>query len=90
MFQQANEKWLSLKDLSAREIITLVPLVGMALWIGIYPHTFLNLLDAPAQNIISQVQPYLAEHGDGLLRLARRCSGVSRCRPLTSSPSSPN
>jgi NADH-quinone oxidoreductase subunit M len=70
MFQQANEKWLSLKDLGAREIITLVPLVGMAVWIGIYPHTFLNLLHAPAQNIISQVQPYLAEHGGGLLRLA--------------------
>ena len=75
MFQQANEKWLSLKDLSAREIVTLVPLVGMAVWIGLYPHTFLNMIDAPAQNIISQVQPYLAEHGDGLLGLARRLFG---------------
>jgi NADH-quinone oxidoreductase subunit M len=63
MFQQANEKWLSLKDLSAREIITLVPLVGMALWIGFYPHTFLNMLHAPAENLMTQVQPYLAEHG---------------------------
>jgi NADH-quinone oxidoreductase subunit M len=70
MFQPANEKWLSLKDLSAREIITLVPLVGMAVWIGIYPHTFLNLLHAPAQNIMMQVQPYLAEHSNSLLRLA--------------------
>ncbi len=69
MFQQANEKWLSLKDLSAREIITLVPLVVMAVWIGIYPHTFLNLLHAPAQNIMMQVQPYLAEHGGNLLGL---------------------
>jgi NADH-quinone oxidoreductase subunit M len=67
MFQQANEKWLSLKDLSAREIITIVPLVVMAIWIGIYPHTFLNLLQAPAENIIMQVQPYLAEHGGSLL-----------------------
>ena len=75
MFQQSNEKWLSLKDLSAREIITLVPLVGMAIWIGIYPHTFLNMIDAPAQNIISQVQPYLAEHGDGLLRLTSALFG---------------
>jgi NADH-quinone oxidoreductase subunit M len=70
MFQQANEKWLSLKDLSVREVVTLVPLVGMAIWIGLYPHTFLNLIHAPAQNIISQVQPYLAEHGNGLLHLA--------------------
>jgi NADH-quinone oxidoreductase subunit M len=75
MFQQSNEKWLSLKDLSAREIVTLVPLVGMAIWIGIYPHTFLNMIDAPAQNIISQVQPYLAQHGDGLLRLTSALFG---------------
>jgi NADH-quinone oxidoreductase subunit M len=75
MFQQANEKWLSLKDLSAREIITLVPLVGMALWIGLYPHTFLNMIDAPAQNILTQVEPYLAEHSDGLIRLVSALLG---------------
>jgi NADH-quinone oxidoreductase subunit M len=70
MFQQANEKWLGLKDLGAREIVTLVPLVGMAIWIGLYPHTFLNLLHVPAQNIMAQVQPYLAENGGSLLGLA--------------------
>jgi NADH-quinone oxidoreductase subunit M len=75
MFQQSNEKWLSLKDLGLREIVTLVPLVGMALWIGLYPHTFLNMIDAPAQNIISQVQPYLAEHGNGLLKLTAALFG---------------
>ena len=75
MFQQSNEKWLSLKDLGLREIVTLVPLVGMAVWIGIYPHTFLNMIDAPAQNIISQVQPYLAEHGSGLLKLTAALFG---------------
>jgi NADH-quinone oxidoreductase subunit M len=75
MFQQSNEKWLSLKDLHAREIVTLVPLVGMALWIGLYPHTFLNMIHAPADNIISQVQPYLAEHGGGLLKLATALFG---------------
>jgi len=70
MYQQANEKWLSLRDLSAREIVTLVPLVGMAVWIGVYPHTFLNFLHVPADNIMSQVEPYLAEHGGALSRLA--------------------
>jgi NADH-quinone oxidoreductase subunit M len=70
MFKPANEKWASLKDLNAREIITIIPLVGLAVWIGIYPQTFLNLLHAPAQTIMSQVQPYLAEHGNGLLQTA--------------------
>ena len=69
MFQQANEKWLTLKDLGAREIITLVPLVVMAVWIGVYPHTFLNMLHAPVDNILSQVQPYLDEQGGAVARL---------------------
>jgi NADH-quinone oxidoreductase subunit M len=63
MFQQANEKWLSLKDLSAREIISIAPLVVLAVWIGLYPQTFLNFLHVPAQTIMAQVQPYLAQHG---------------------------
>jgi NADH-quinone oxidoreductase subunit M len=75
MFQPANEKWLSLKDLSAREVVTLVPLVGMAVWIGIYPQTFLNFLHVPADNIISQVEPYLAEHGGALSQLAAALFG---------------
>jgi NADH-quinone oxidoreductase subunit M len=70
MFQATNEKWLSLKDLNAREILTLLPLVGMAVWIGIYPSTFLNMIHAPAQNILTQVQPYMAAHNGGLLHLA--------------------
>ena len=52
------------------EVLTLVPLVGMAVWIGIYPNTFLNMLHAPAQNILTQVQPYMAAHNGGLLHLA--------------------
>jgi Na+-transporting NADH:ubiquinone oxidoreductase subunit NqrB len=47
----------------------------MAVWIGLYPHTFLNMIDAPSQNIINQVQPYLAQHGDGLFRLASSLFG---------------
>ena len=49
--------------------------MGLAVWIGIYPQTFLNLLHAPAQNIMAQVQPYLAEHGGGLLQLATSLFG---------------
>ena len=82
-----NEKWLSLKDLSAREIVTLVPLVGMAIWIGLYPHTFLNMIDAPAQNIISQVAAVPGRASGWLITWrARSCSEGSRCRLLTSSP----
>jgi len=75
MFQESNQKWLSLKDLSAREVLTLVPLVGMAVWIGIYPDTFLNILHAPAQNILNQVQPYMAQHSGGLAHMVSTLFG---------------
>lgn len=76
MFQELkNKKWLKVSDLNAREIITLVPLMAAALFIGIYPAPVLNLLDAPAQSILATVQPYLAEHGSGLLKLASALFG---------------
>jgi NADH-quinone oxidoreductase subunit M len=78
MFQQANEKWASLKDLSVREIVTLVPLVALAIWIGVYPHTFLNLLHAPVQDLISHVQPYLADQSDGLAAVVGSLFGGAR------------
>lgn len=69
MFQQTPERWLSLKDLSPREIIALAPLVILAIWIGLVPGPFLDLLHVPAQTIMAQVQPYLAEHGSGVISL---------------------
>ena len=91
MFQQANEKWLSLKDLSAREIITLVPLVGMAIWIGIYPHTFLNLLarSGPEHHLAGAALPGRARRRPAPAgrRLVR---GELDADASTSSPSSPN
>jgi len=67
MFQKTPERWLSLKDLGAREIIAVAPLVILAVWIGIFPGPFLDLLHVPAQTIMAQVQPYLAEHGGSLV-----------------------
>lgn len=49
-----NEK---LHDLSAREIATLVPLVVLCFWIGIYPKPFLDYLHVPAARVAALVQP---------------------------------
>jgi len=56
-----NEK---LPDLNLREYVTLVPLVILAFWIGIYPKPFFAYLDKPVQKIVEQVNPrfYEAEH----------------------------
>ena len=62
MFQElTNEKWLALKDINAREILTLVPLAASALFIGIYPAPILRFLEAPSENLIAQVEPFLAQ-----------------------------
>ena len=50
----ANEK---LPDLNAREFATLVPLVVLCFWIGIYPKPFLNYLKVPVEQIVQRVNP---------------------------------
>ncbi len=59
--QFANE---DLPDLNLREYATLVPLVILAFWIGIYPKPFFALIEKPVQKIVEQVNPgfYKAEH----------------------------
>ena len=46
-----------LRDLRLREIVSLVPLVVFAVWLGVYPDTFLDYLHVPVQQIVEQVQP---------------------------------
>ena len=48
----ANAK---LPDLSVREQLTLAPLVLAALWIGLYPKPFFDVLRAPSENIVRAV-----------------------------------
>src|SRR5215468_2798153 len=52
-----NEENRHLIDLDRRELATLVPLVALCFWIGVYPKTFLDFLHRPAQNLAQQIQP---------------------------------
>jgi NADH-quinone oxidoreductase subunit M len=57
----ANEH---LQDLNLREYVTLVPLVLLAFWIGIYPKPLFRVLERPVQQIVQQVNPgYFAAQG---------------------------
>jgi NADH-quinone oxidoreductase subunit M len=49
-----NEKLL---DLNPREILTFVPLVAIALWIGLYPKPFFQILEQPVNNLVATVRP---------------------------------
>ncbi len=43
-------------DLSGREIVTLLPLVVMILWIGLFPTTLLDKMEASVGGLVTQVE----------------------------------
>lgn len=45
-----------LPDLSAREVLTLVPILVLIFWIGLYPQPFLNLINPSAEQLAALVQ----------------------------------
>lgn len=53
----SNEKNKVLKDLSAREIITLAPILIMTLWIGVYPKPFFMLITPAVEKLMTIIQP---------------------------------
>jgi len=57
--------WVARVDLDGRELATLVPLVVLCFWIGIYPETFLRFLHGPANQIAATVQPGTFAPGAG-------------------------
>jgi NADH-quinone oxidoreductase subunit M len=50
----ANEKLL---DLNARELATIIPLIIVAFWIGLYPAPFFAVLDKPVNKIVAKIRP---------------------------------
>jgi NADH-quinone oxidoreductase subunit M len=50
----ANEH---LPDLNAREYATILPLVALAFWIGIYPKPLFDILDKPVHELVERVNP---------------------------------
>jgi NADH-quinone oxidoreductase subunit M len=57
----ANQK---LTDLNLREIVTFVPLIILAFWIGLAPKPFLRLIDKPVDKIVRIVNPEHYEKND--------------------------
>lgn len=54
-FLETNPKVQGHPDMDMREIMTIVPLIILVLWIGIYPNTFLSFMDASVQNLINRL-----------------------------------
>jgi len=68
----ANEK---LADMNLRELATLVPLIIMAFWIGLYPAPFFKAVEKPVNKIVEKIRPgYL----QGAPRLEAQAPAVER------------
>jgi NADH-quinone oxidoreductase subunit M len=52
-----NPKNEALQDMSLREVMTFVPLIILAVWIGIYPTPFLNRLNTSVDRVVARVSP---------------------------------
>jgi len=50
-----NPKNEKLHDLTPREVATFVPLVVMALWIGLYPKPFFDILKQPVNQLVATI-----------------------------------
>ena len=52
-----NPKNQNLPDMSGREWAYMLPLVILSLWIGVYPKTFIDYIQRPANAVVRQVRP---------------------------------
>lgn len=57
-----NPKNEHLADLSLREFATFAPLIGLAVWIGLYPAPFLTRLDSSVQRVVARVSPEYSQN----------------------------
>ncbi len=64
--QVTNGKNLGLPDLNLREIAVFAPLIVWAVWIGVYPKPYFDILKQPVSEIVQRVRPdYYAGAGLG-------------------------
>jgi NADH-quinone oxidoreductase subunit M len=72
--QVTNAKNLHLPDLSVREMAVFLPLIAWALWIGIYPKPYFEILDKPVSQIVERVRPGYFQGGTRAAEVAPRAT----------------
>jgi NADH-quinone oxidoreductase subunit M len=53
-----NQSLAGLKDLTAAEILIIVPIFIFIVWIGLYPSTFLDITSASVERILTQINSF--------------------------------
>ncbi len=78
-----KEENKNLPDLNTRELFTLVPLVVLIFWIGLYPKPFLNVLEAPIERVMDRLESAKVAAAetpleDAGIQLAMKVDGFSK------------
>ncbi len=54
-FMEVNKKVIGLDDMNTREFITLLPMIILIFWIGVYPNAFLGFMHESVQHLLERV-----------------------------------
>ena len=84
MTNPKNEK---LHDLTPREVLTFVPLLIMAFWIGLYPKPFFQILEQPVNQIVQAVRNPQAGGAGAIERHASSSGSISVSTEMPAEPS---
>ncbi|MFM7027424.1 MAG: NADH-quinone oxidoreductase subunit M [Chakrabartia sp.] len=66
----AGEDTASMKDISAREWLTLAPIAAATLWMGVYPESFMAPMRSDVTALLARLEP-AAPKGDAALKLGK-------------------
>ncbi len=66
----AGEDTASMKDMSAREWLTLAPIAAATLWMGVYPESFMAPMRNDVTALLARLEP-AAPAGDAALKLGK-------------------
>ncbi|HTS28118.1 MAG TPA: NADH-quinone oxidoreductase subunit M [Bryobacteraceae bacterium] len=76
--QVTNGKNLTIPDMSFREIATFIPLIAWAIWIGVFPKPYFDILRQPVTEIVQRVRPgYFGGNGPQLAGAGGQGPGAS-------------
>jgi NADH-quinone oxidoreductase subunit M len=74
-FMEVNPKLHALSDMNIRETITLIPMLILVFWIGVYPNSYLSFLHVSVQHLLERVN---AGGGTQELQIAKTILEVIR------------
>jgi NADH-quinone oxidoreductase subunit M len=74
-FMETNNKIVGLADMDIRETITLIPLLLLVIWIGVYPDSFLSFMHPSVQHLLDRLN---TSGGTQEMNIAKTISEVVR------------